>query len=213
MALSLRPEHLKRYKDVAALLVKHGRGDLATFMAAADLELADEGPAGAATDGGPEQLARDLEALGPTFIKLGPAPLDPLRPPAARPTSKRSPACRTASSRSPSPRSRRSSRSELGVPHVEGLRRVRRRCRCAAASLGQVHRARLRDGREVAVKVQRPGIRKVILEDLEAFAEIAGFLDKHTDVGRRYAFQDMLEEFRKTPAARARLPARGRSTW
>ena len=41
----------------------------------------------------------------------------------------------------------------------------------AAASLGQVHRAALRDGRRVAVKVQRPGIREVIVKDLEALAE------------------------------------------
>ena len=39
----------------------------------------------------------------------------------------------------------------------------------AAASLGQVHRAMLRDGREVAVKVQRPGIREQVVEDLDAF--------------------------------------------
>ena len=44
----------------------------------------------------------------------------------------------------------------------------------AAASLGQVHRATMRDGRPVAVKVQRPGIQKVILDDLEAFEQIAG---------------------------------------
>ena len=68
----------------------------------------------------------------------------------------------------------------------------------AAASLGQVHRAQLRDGRPVAVKVQRPGIRQVILEDLEAFSEMATLIDKHTEVGRRFAFHDMLEEFRKT---------------
>ena len=55
----------------------------------------------------------------------------------------------------------------------------------AAASLGQVHRARLRDGRPVAVKVQRPNIRQTILEDLEAFAQIAAMADKHTEIGRQ----------------------------
>jgi len=40
----------------------------------------------------------------------------------------------------------------------------------AAASLGQVHRARLRSGQQVAVKVQRPGIRDAMLEDLEEIA-------------------------------------------
>src|SRR5206468_2286867 len=55
-----------------------------------------------------------------------------------------------------------------------------------------------RDRRPVAVKVQRPNIRQIILEDLEAFAQIAEMADKHTEIGRRLAFQPMLEEFRKT---------------
>jgi ubiquinone biosynthesis protein len=68
--------------------------------------------------------------------------------------------------------------------------------RIAAASLGQVHRATLRDGRPVAVKIQRPGIRRRILDDLDAFAEAAEFIDEHTDLGRRYGMADMLAEFR-----------------
>ena len=68
----------------------------------------------------------------------------------------------------------------------------------AAASLGQVHRAWLRDGRAVAVKVQRPGIREVIAEDLDALEDIAEFLDKHTEWGKRYRFVEMLEELRRS---------------
>jgi predicted unusual protein kinase regulating ubiquinone biosynthesis (AarF/ABC1/UbiB family) len=68
----------------------------------------------------------------------------------------------------------------------------------AAASLGQVHKARLRDGRQVAVKVQRPGIRDAMFEDLDALDEIAEFLDKHTVAGKRYEFCQMLDEFRKS---------------
>ena len=61
-----------------------------------------------------------------------------------------------------------------------------------------VHRARLRDGRQVAVKVQRPGIRDAMLEDLDALDEIAEFLDKHTAAGKRYEFCQMLDQFRKS---------------
>ncbi|HVF59894.1 MAG TPA: AarF/UbiB family protein [Thermoanaerobaculia bacterium] len=196
MALSLRPEHLKRYKDVAALLVKHGRGDLAAFMADADLELSDEAPAGATTDGGPEQLARDLEALGPSFIKLGQllsTRSDLLPPPYLEALARLQDRVEPFSFAEVE----EIVTQELGVRMSKAFAEFES-VPDAAASLGQVHRAQLRDGREVAVKVQRPGIRKVILEDLEAFAEIAGFLDKHTDVGRRYAFQDMLDQFRKS---------------
>jgi ubiquinone biosynthesis protein len=68
----------------------------------------------------------------------------------------------------------------------------------AAASLGQVHRARLRDGRRVAVKVQRPGVRERVADDLEALQEIGAFLDAHTELGRRYEFARLLDEFRRS---------------
>ncbi|HMA19065.1 MAG TPA: AarF/ABC1/UbiB kinase family protein, partial [Thermoanaerobaculia bacterium] len=68
----------------------------------------------------------------------------------------------------------------------------------AAASLGQVHRAVLRDGREVAVKVQRPGVAEQIAEDLDAFTEIARLLDRHAEAGRTYQFEKIVDEFRKT---------------
>jgi ubiquinone biosynthesis protein len=68
----------------------------------------------------------------------------------------------------------------------------------AAASLGQVHSAALRDGREVVVKVQRPNIAKQIADDFEVLAQIAEFLEAHTEVGRKHRFGEMLEEFRVT---------------
>jgi predicted unusual protein kinase regulating ubiquinone biosynthesis (AarF/ABC1/UbiB family) len=68
----------------------------------------------------------------------------------------------------------------------------------AAASLGQVHRATTHEGRAVVVKVQRPGVREQIVGDLEALADVAKFLDSHTETGRRYEFQPMLAELRKS---------------
>src|SRR5205085_11746434 len=58
----------------------------------------------------------------------------------------------------------------------------------ASASLGQVHRATLHDGRVVAVKVQRPGIRQQIVEDMEALEEIAELLDHRTEWGKKFGF-------------------------
>src|SRR5690242_21816424 len=51
------------------------------------------------------------------------------------------------------------------------------------ASLGQVHAARLRDGHDVVIKVQRPHIREQLAEDIEYFRELAGFLTEHTEAG------------------------------
>jgi predicted unusual protein kinase regulating ubiquinone biosynthesis (AarF/ABC1/UbiB family) len=89
----------------------------------------------------------------------------------------------------------------------------------AAASLGQVHRAVLRDGREVVVKVQRPNVREQVQHDLEVFTEIAQELEKHTDIGRRmslvgaieqaklvmYSELNYLQEARNTEVLRANL--------
>ena len=86
---------------------------------------------------------------------------------------------------------------ELGVRISKGFESFDREP-VASASLGQVHRARLRDGRDVVVKVQRPNIRQRITEDLEAFDEIARVLEKHTDLGERMDLRAVLEEFRKT---------------
>jgi predicted unusual protein kinase regulating ubiquinone biosynthesis (AarF/ABC1/UbiB family) len=68
----------------------------------------------------------------------------------------------------------------------------------AAASLGQVHRAALHDGRPVVVKVQRPNIAKQIEEDFEALEEIARFLNRHTQFGRKYQLSRILAEFQNT---------------
>ena len=68
----------------------------------------------------------------------------------------------------------------------------------AAASLGQVHRAQLRSGRRVAVKVQRPGVREQVIDDLDALAEIGTFIDQHTEIGQRYEFTRMIEEFHRS---------------
>ena len=68
----------------------------------------------------------------------------------------------------------------------------------AAASLGQVHEAVLRDGREVVVKVQRPDIRETIDKDLEVFLEIAETLETRTEIGRKMNVAEMVRQFSKT---------------
>jgi len=52
-----------------------------------------------------------------------------------------------------------------------------------SASLGQVHAATLRDHRDVVVKIQRPGIREILSDDIAFFKELAEFLTAHTSAG------------------------------
>ena len=81
----------------------------------------------------------------------------------------------------------------------------------AAASLGQVHRAALRDGRMVAVKVQRPDAREQVTKDLEALAEVAAFADRHTGPNARCSFVELVAEFRRTILASSPTCARPRT--
>ncbi len=191
--VSLKPERLKRYKDVALLFVKYGRSDLVQ-QAGLDDSLELDEMQQAETRPEAEELAADLERLGPTFIKLG----------------------QLLSTRA----------DLLPAPYLEALSRLQDRIEpfsyeevdqivsgelgvriskafadldpepLAAASLAQVHRAHMRDGRAVVVKVQRPNIRELIVEDLEALTEFAHFLDAHTELGKRYDFENMLKDLR-----------------
>ena len=195
MGLSIAPDHLKRYAGMARLLYKYGNRDL---VARAGLEDAlDEGdePRPASAQAATE-LAADLERLGPTYIKLGQllsTRADLL------PASYLEALSRLQDRVEPFSFSdvERIVQEELGVRISKGFQQFDAEP-IAAASLGQVHRATLRDGREVAVKVQRPDARAQVGHDLRAFGEIAEFLDRHTSAGRQAAFAEVVEEFRKT---------------
>ena len=68
----------------------------------------------------------------------------------------------------------------------------------AAASIGQVHRAKLLTGENVAVKVQRPGIRKIIAEDLAILYHLAVLLERYIEELRLYRPTLIVEEFART---------------
>jgi ubiquinone biosynthesis protein len=68
------------------------------------------------------------------------------------------------------------------------------------ASLGQVHAAKLRDGRHVVVKVQRPHIREQLAEDIEYFREFAAFLSAHTEAGERIDMVGIIQQLERALA-------------
>ncbi|MBU6451846.1 MAG: AarF/ABC1/UbiB kinase family protein [Cyanobacteria bacterium REEB67] len=193
MGLSLKPDYVKRYKDIAWLLIKYGNSDV--VKNAGLEEVLGEHREGAAPAEAKE-LAADLEKLGPAFVKLG----------------------QMLSTRS----------DLLPVTYLEALSRLQDNCEpfsfkevetivvselgvklntafssfdpipVAAASLGQIHHAAMRDGREVAVKVQRPGIRESVVQDLDILCDVAEFYDSHSESGRRIRYRAMMDEFRRS---------------
>ncbi len=68
----------------------------------------------------------------------------------------------------------------------------------AAASIAQVHRAVMRDGSAVVVKVQRPGIREVIEDDLNILYFVADLLQKYVPETRIFNPNGIVDEFFKT---------------
>ncbi len=196
MKLSLKPHHLKRYKDIAFLLWKYGNSDLAREFA--DEHSSDDEKLLPAKSGqaAPEDLADDLEKMGPTFIKFG--QLLSSRPDLL-PTPYLKALARLQDRVKPFPYEQVEEiiSTELGIRISKAFSHFEER-HLAAASLGQVHRAALRDGRPVVVKVQRPEIRKQIAEDFEVLEEIADFFDQHTDIGRRYRFGKILAELKRS---------------
>ncbi|HEU5034251.1 MAG TPA: AarF/UbiB family protein [Mycobacteriales bacterium] len=201
MSLLSAPRRLGRYTDLVRLLVKYGRSDIVR-QAGLEIELADDsdrdggqGAAAAARAQG-QDLAADLERLGPTFIKLGqllstrsdllpPAYLDGL--------------ARLQDELEPFPveQVRATIEDELGV-RLSRLFDDFDDVPLAAASLGQVHAATLRGGREVVVKVQRPGIRRQVFDDLEVLEHIAERVEAHTQQGGLLAVTDLLAQFRRS---------------
>lgn len=83
------------------------------------------------------------------------------------------------------------------------------------ASLGQVHAAELRDGREVVVKVQRPNIRNLLADDIEFFHELAEFLAAHTSAGVRVDIVGIVQQLERalTDELDYRIEARNMATF
>jgi ubiquinone biosynthesis protein len=197
MGILLKKEQLKCYKNIAWLLIKYGNSDLVKNAGLEDVlsreeQSIDNNKEGANAD----ELAADLEKLGPTFIKLG--QLLSTRPDFVPP------AYLTALSRLqdncsffPFTEVEQIVVSELGVRLSKAFSEFTPEP-LAAASLGQIHHAIMRNGREVVVKIQRPGIRESVSQDLEALADIAAFYDEHTKIGKRYEYKVILDEFRKS---------------
>ena len=195
MGISLKPQHLNRYRQIAWLFVKYGRSDLVKD-AGLEETLDAEQRATPKEAAKASELADDLEKLGPTFVKLGQLLSTRVE---LLPRAYLEALARLQDKVEPFPfdEVEKIVTSELGVRMSKAFSDFEV-APMAAASLGQVHRARLRDGRQVAVKVQRPGIRDAMLEDLDALDEIAEFLDNHTAAGKRYEFCQMLDQFRKS---------------
>ena len=194
----LKARDLGAYRDLLLLFTRYGRKDFRLSMKPEDL-LAAEEPAGEIEPDvkkRAEAFANHLKQMGPTYVKFG--QILSTRPDIVPPEYI---AALESLQDQVEPFSfaevEKIVQEELGVRISKAFAEFEP-TPLAAASLGQVHRAQLRSGRRVAVKVQRPGVREQVMQDLDALAAIGAFIDDHTEVGHQYEFARMIDEFRRS---------------
>lgn len=193
--MSLLPDTLERYRKFIGFMLKYWNSNLVQDTANNALyEENKESGAHREYDQSPEDLIADLKKMGPTYIKLG--QLLSTRPDLL-PDAYLKALAVLQDDVEPIPYEEvhQIIEEEIGTrisKAFESLEEIP----LASASIGQVHHAVLRSGKSVAVKIQRPGIRKKFLEDLDTLKELTDLAMKHSTTARRYAFDDVLAELR-----------------
>ncbi|NHC16380.1 ABC1 kinase family protein [Motilibacter deserti] len=172
--LQRRLARTRRYWEISRIAMRHG-------LLAPRLRPARASGAGDRRD--PRALRLALEEGGVTFIKLGQAlsTRPDLLPPDVVAELVR---LRCEVPPAPWPAIEHVLREELGCDPEELFAHVDP-IPLATASIAQVHRARLHTGEQVALKIQRPGIKPVVLRDLDIAHRVAKTLESRTTWGRR----------------------------
>ena len=194
--------NLNRFRQILTVLLKYGFGDflellkLDMYVEAGLQMISKKQPARVERLTRPEGFRMALEELGPTYIKLG--QILSTRPdliPVAflneltKLQDKVPPYSFIAV--------RKIIESELKFP-LEKVFAQFDKDPLASASIGQVHKALLKDDKEVAVKVQRPGIKRVVEVDLEIMMHLARLMERHIEELAVHRPVKIVEEFART---------------
>jgi len=194
----LKTRNIGAYRDLLVLFTKYGRKDFHLGVTTEDLLLPEEssGEVEPSVQARAKAFAESLKKMGPTYVKFG--QVLSTRPDIV-------PAEYIAELESLQDDVGAFSFADVEKTVEEELHvRISKAFESfeatplATASLGQVHRATLRDGREVVVKVQRPNVRDQVKNDLQIFTEIAEVLDAHSDVARKLNLVGSVEQAKLT---------------
>jgi len=193
---------LPRLHEIASVFIRHGLGDFVQRIGIAGLleragQILSWGAAAESVRLDPAQRLRlALEELGPTFVKLGqvmamrvdlfpprwiaefeklhanvpPVPFAELLPELSR---------------------------ALGRSPFEVFRDIETEA-YAAASIAQVHRAKLADGTPVVLKVRRPGVREKIDADLRLLRRVADLIETEIPEARRFRPAEIAAQFARS---------------
>ncbi|MFP4977688.1 ABC1 kinase family protein [Paenibacillus sp. CN-4] len=193
--MAVRIRHAGRYRAIAMALMRHGFGFMVEELGLSKLlslprRLMTQEPHGSLTTG--ERLRRVIEDLGPTFVKLGQL------------ASTRSDLIPEAIIREliklqdhvppfPSETAKTIVEQEMDRP-IKAVFSFFEDQPMAAASIGQVHRGKLTDGTLVAVKIQRPGVVRMMTRDLEILRDLCALAEKRLEWARQYGLVRVAEE-------------------
>jgi ubiquinone biosynthesis protein len=198
----LAARDLGRLHEIAAILIRYGFGDMVRRMGMATAleragrvlmwkradELAHLEP--------PARVRRALEELGPTFIKLGQllaTRVDLFAPEWIAEFGK----LQDSAPAAPYADVLRQFSEDIGAP-PEQIFAAFDPEPLAAASIAQVHRARLEDGSAVVVKVRRPDIKPVIETDLRWLMRLAELAESENPELRNFHPQEVVRQFEQS---------------
>ncbi|MCG6876239.1 MAG: phosphotransferase [Betaproteobacteria bacterium] len=206
---------LPRLHEISLVFIRHGLGDLVRRVGVATaLERAGQilhwGEAAKSTQLEPQQRLRQaLEELGPTFVKLGQmlSTRDDLLPPKWT-----AELARLHSTVAPVPFEELLPIIEraIGTAPSEVFLDLEREP-FGAASIAQVHRARLADGAQVVLKIRRPGIEGKVEADLRILGHLAQLVESELPEARRYQPVRVVDEFRRSLMRELDLAAEARN--
>jgi ubiquinone biosynthesis protein len=194
--------HLNRYRQILTILFKYGFGDLLERLKLDQyIEIGIQAISRKRTEP-VEKLTRSqrmrmaFEELGPTYIKLG--QVLSTRPD-LMPADFVNELAKLQDEVPPFPFGEVKDvvEAEFGKPSEELFDELEEQP-LASASIGQVHKARLKDGEAVAVKIQRPGIQKVIEVDLEIMLHLTTLAERHIKEFEIHRPVKIVEEFART---------------
>ncbi len=199
LLLKKRYKQIKRVQEVASVFIKYGfynqlhQLGLLRHMKVHPLRKSSGDKSQELTRG--ERLRLALEELGPAFVKLGQL-LSTRRELIPRDIIEELESLQNKVA----PISYESIREQVETElqgSLEELFLEFKKVPLAAASIAQVHRATLKNGKKVVVKVQRPGIQGKLVTDIAIIEEVASFLDHKTKYGKLYDFTGVVKDFKK----------------
>ncbi|MGQ9584117.1 MAG: ABC1 kinase family protein [Anaerolineae bacterium] len=198
---SRRVRNLRRYREVLQVFLRHGFDNVIqqlglTHLVSLPRRLIHPGREELPAPTMAEHLRLALEELGPTFVKLGQVLStrpDLMPPEFIQELTK----LQDQVPPFPFEEARKQVEAALGK-ELDCIFASFDEEPLAAASLGQVHAARLHDGAEVVVKVQRPDIEETIAIDLDILFDMAQLAEERTPLGEVYPLREMAEDFAAT---------------